>query len=161
MRDRAYCGGRFVCAPLHGQVCSPRGSIPWVSGVWCVGTAGEYRRRRKQRLSSPPAQRHSVWPATCAGRWDKNDPRPKQPQRMTGGYIETRQGGREGEGGAVGWKPRCSSIRGGFLPGDNLLQSCSFHESTPHYPPVIFSCFVPHFFPLHICGALITERQRL
>lgn len=132
MRDRAYCGGRFVCAPLHGQVCSPRGSIPWVSGVWCVGTAGEYRRRRKQRLSSPPAQRHSVWPATCTGCWDKNDPRPKQPQRMTGGYIETRQGGREGEGGGrLDGNPDAPALEEGFY--QEITFSKAAVSTSPHH----------------------------
>lgn len=80
-----------------------------------------------------------------------------------GGGIYRDEGGRHGgrgEEGTVGWKPRCSSVRGGFLPGDNLLQICSFHKSTAHYPPVYFPV-LSIVFPWHICGELITERQPL
>lgn len=51
VRDGACCrGGRgvalvVVCVSLHGQVCTPCGSILRMSEVWCVGTASEYKRR--------------------------------------------------------------------------------------------------------------------
>lgn len=111
VRDRACCrGGRgvallVVCVSLHGQVCTPRGSILRMSEVWCVGTASEYKRRMVEA-----AAQFAVFPchrltycalfATCTGCWDKNSPRPKQHQRLWWRVIET--GGREKMGRGLG-----------------------------------------------------------
>lgn len=84
-------------------------------------------------FSSPAAHRHSVLPAKCTGCRDKNFSKTKTAPTLGGGiaYVETREGENRREGD-VGWKPRCSSIRRGFLPRENLLQLATVSTS-PHH----------------------------
>lgn len=156
MRDGAYCGGRFVCAPLHGQVCAPRGSVPWVSWVCCVGTASEHRSRRRQQrigsLSFPhPRLRGAVfYPPNALGAGLKNiSPRPTKTAPTLGGgiaYIETREGEIGGRGRLDG-NPDAPALEEGFT-GRNTAPKIQF----PRVHITLSTCniilFCHSFFPM-------------
>ena len=40
--------------------------------------------------------------------------------------------------------PDAPALEEGFYQEITLSKSCTFHESTPNYPPVTFPCFVAH-----------------